>query len=66
MYGVLKSVALRIGLGVIIALLLLMFTVMLETIFYKNKKDIHLIVIFILMALIIYALGDIAVDLLHF
>ena len=66
MYGVLKSVALRIGLGIIIALLLLMFTVMLETIFYKNKKDIHLAVIFILMALIIYALGDIAVDMLNF
>ncbi len=66
MYEVLKNVALRIGLGIIISLLLLMLTVMLETIFYKNKKDIHLMVIFILMALIIYALGDIAVDMLHF
>ncbi len=66
MYQVLKDVALRIGLGIIFALLLLMFTVMIETIFYKNKRDIHLIVIFILLVLIIYALGDIALDILRF
>ncbi len=66
MYQVLRDIALRIGLGLIFALLLLIFTVMLETIFYKNNKQIHLIIIFILIALIIYALGDIAIDILHF
>ncbi len=66
MYQVLKDVALRIGLGIIFALILLVFTVMIETIFYKNKREIHLIAIFILIVLIIYALGDIALDILHF
>jgi hypothetical protein len=66
MYQVLMDVALRIGLGIIFTLLLLIFTVILDTIFYKNKKHIHLIVIFILVSLIIYAMGDIALDILHF
>lgn len=66
MYQVLRDVALRIGFGLIFALLLLIFTVMLETIFYKNNKQIHLIIVFILIGLIIYALGDIAIDILHF
>ncbi len=60
------DVALRIGLGIILAILLMIFIVMIDTIFYNNKNQIHLIVIFILMALIIYALGDIALDVLNF
>ncbi|VVB90720.1 Uncharacterised protein [uncultured archaeon] len=60
------DVALRIGLGIIIATLLIILTMMLDTIFYNNKNRIHLIVIFVLIALIIYALGDIAIDILHF
>lgn len=60
------DVALRIGLGVIFAILLILLTMMLDTIFYNNKNHIHLVVIFVLIALIIYALGDIAIDILHF
>lgn len=66
MYQVLMDVALRIGLGVIFAILLILLTMMLDTIFYNNKNHIHLVVIFVLIALIIYALGDIAIDILHF
>jgi len=66
MYQVLRDIALRIGLGIIFGLLLLILTVILDTLFYKNKKHIHLIVIFVLIALIIYAMGDIALDILHF
>jgi len=56
----------RIGLGIIFGMLLLMFTAMLKTIFYQKSKQINLIIVFILIALIAYALGDIALDLLHF
>jgi len=63
---ILKDVALRIGLGIIFGILLLMFTAMLKTIFYKNIKHINLFIVFILLALIAYALGDIALDILHF
>ena len=66
MIQILKDIALRIGLGIIFGLLLLMFTSMLKTIFYKNIKQINLIIVFVLLALIAYALGDIALDLLHF
>jgi hypothetical protein len=61
-----KDFALRIGLGIIFGVLLLMFTTMLKTIFYQNSKQINLIIVFILIALIAYALGDITLDLLHF
>ncbi len=65
MYQVLSDIALRLGLGLIIGIGLLLFTTALETLFYKNNKEIHLAVVILLMALIIYALGDIALDILH-
>lgn len=66
MIQILKDIALRLGLGIIFGVLLLMFTAMLKTIFYWNTKQINLIIVLILIALIAYALGDIALDLLHF
>ncbi|MBU3967003.1 MAG: hypothetical protein KKG76_06490 [Euryarchaeota archaeon] len=66
MIQILKDVALRIGLGIIFGVLLLMFIAMLKTIFYKNIKQINLFIVFILIALIAYALGDIALDILNF
>jgi len=63
---ILKDVALRIGLGIIFGLLLLIFISMLKTIFYKIVKQINIIIVFVLLALIAYALGDIALDLLNF
>jgi len=63
---ILKDIALRLGLGIIFGVLLLMFTSMLKTIFYRNTKQINLIIVLILIALIAYAIGDIALDLLHF
>jgi hypothetical protein len=65
MYQVISDIALRLGLGLIIGIGLLLFTTTLETIFYKNNKEIHLAVVILLLALIIYALGDIALDVLH-
>ncbi|NJD76926.1 MAG: hypothetical protein FIB08_07510 [Candidatus Methanoperedens sp.] len=64
MLAVLKDVALRFGLGLIIGVLLLILITIIETAFYKQSKRIHLIIIFFLIALIIYALGDIAIDIL--
>ena len=66
MIPILKDVALRIGLGIIFGMLLLMFTAMLKTIFYKNIKHINLIIVFVLIALIAYSIGDIVLDILHF
>jgi len=63
---ILKDIALRLGLGIIFGVLLLMFTSILKTIFYNNIKQINLIIVLILIALIAYAIGDIALDLLHF
>jgi hypothetical protein len=63
---ILKDVALRIGLGIIFGLLLLIFISMLKTIFYKIVKQINIIIVFVLLVLIAYALGDIAIDILHF
>jgi len=63
---ILKDVALRIGLGIIFGMLLLIFISMLKTIFYKIVKQINIIIIFVLLILIAYALGDIAIDILHF
>jgi len=63
---ILKDVALRIGLGIIFGLLLLIFISMLKTIFYKIVKQINIIIVFVLLTLIAYALGDIALDLLNF
>ncbi|MDO8727253.1 MAG: hypothetical protein Q7J35_14380 [Candidatus Methanoperedens sp.] len=66
MIQILKDVALRIGLGIIFGLLLLIFISMLKTIFYKIVKQINIIIVFVLLVLIAYALGDIAIDILHF
>ncbi len=64
MYQVLYDIALRLGLGIIIAAGLLILVIILQTIFYNNTRQIHLVIIGILIALIIYALGDIALDVL--
>ncbi len=64
MYQVLFDIALRLGLGIILAAGMLILVIILQTIFYNNIKEIHLIIIGILIALIIYALGDIALDVL--
>lgn len=65
MIQILYDVALRLGLGIILAVLLLMFIMILETAFYNYNKQIHLAVIIFLIGLIIYALGDIAIDILR-
>ncbi len=65
MLAVLKDVALRLGLGLILGVLLLIFLTMIETAFYKHSKGIHLVIVIVLIALIIYALGDIAIDVLR-
>ncbi|VVB91549.1 Uncharacterised protein [uncultured archaeon] len=64
MYQVLYDIALRLGLGIILAAGMLILVIILQTIFYNNTKKIHLVIIGILIALIIYALGDIALDVL--
>jgi len=64
MYQVLFDIALRLGLGIILAAGMLILVIILQTIFYNNTKAIHLVIIGILIALIIYALGDIALDVL--
>ncbi len=64
MYPLLYDIALRLGLGVLLGFLLMMFITIIETAFYPHNKQIHLAVIVLLIALIIYALGDIAIDIL--
>lgn len=64
MIQVLYDIALRLGLGLILGVLLMIFITMVETAFYNHNKQIHIIVIAILISLIIYALGDIAIDIL--
>lgn len=64
MYLVLYDIALRLGLGIILAAGMLILVIILQTIFYNNTKEIHLVIIGILVALIIYALGDLALDVL--
>jgi hypothetical protein len=65
MIQILYDIALRLGLGLILAVLLMIFITILETAFYNYNKQIHLVVIATLIALIIYALGDIAIDILR-
>lgn len=65
MYQILYDIALRLGLGLILAVGLLIFIIILETAFYKHNKKIHLVIVAMLIALIIYALGDIALDILR-
>ncbi len=62
----LYDIALRLGLGLIMGVLLLILIIILETAFYNHSKEIHLAFIIFLIALVIYALGDIAIDILHF
>jgi hypothetical protein len=65
MYPLLYDIALRLGLGILIGFLLMMFITILETAFYTHNKQIHLAVIVFLIGLIVYALGDIAIDILR-
>ena len=65
MYQVLYDIALRFGIGLILGVSLLILITIVETAFYNQSKQIHFAVIIILLALIIYALGDIAIDILH-
>ena len=66
MIQVLSDIALRLGLGLILGVMLMIFITIVETAFYNNNKQIHIIVIAVLISLIIYALGDIAIDILGF
>ncbi len=65
MIQILYDIALRLGLGLILGVLLIIFITILETGFYNYKKYIHVAVIALLVSLIIYALGDIAIDILR-
>jgi hypothetical protein len=65
MIQILYDLALRLGLGLILGVVLTIFIIILETAFYNHYKQIHIVVIVFLIALIIYALGDIAIDVLH-
>ncbi len=65
MIQILYDIALRLGLGLILGVLLMIFITMLEMAFYNHNKQIHLVVIALLISLIIYALGDIAIDILR-
>ncbi len=65
MIQILYDIALRLGLGLLMGILLMIFITIIETAFYNYNKQIHLVVIAILIALIIYALGDIAIDILR-
>ncbi|MFA4935560.1 MAG: hypothetical protein WC568_06960 [Candidatus Methanoperedens sp.] len=65
MIQILYDIALRLGLGLIIGVVLIIFITILETAFYNHNKQIHLVVIALLIGLIIYALGDIAIDFLR-
>ncbi|MDP2845854.1 MAG: hypothetical protein Q8N79_07265 [Candidatus Methanoperedens sp.] len=65
MIQILFDIALRLGLGLIIGVVLIIFITIVETAFYAHNKQIHIIVIAVLISLIIYALGDIAIDILR-
>lgn len=65
MIQILYDIALRLGLGLLMGIVLIIFITIIETAFYNYNKQIHLVVIAILIALIIYALGDIAIDILR-
>ena len=65
MHQALYDIALRLGFGLIMGVLLLVLIIILETAFYNHSKKIHLTFIVVLIALVIYALGDIVIDILH-
>ncbi len=64
MLQLIYDIALRLGLGLIFGLLILLITSILSTAFYNQSRKIHMALIIFLLALIIYALGDIAIDIL--
>ncbi len=65
MIQILYDIALRLGLGLILGVMLIIFITIVETAFYNHNKQIHIVVIAFLIALIIYALGDIAIEILR-
>ncbi len=65
MIQVFYDIAIRLGLGLILGALLLIFIMILETAFYQHTGQIHTIVIIFVIFLVIYALGDIAIDVFH-
>lgn len=65
MIQILYDIALRLGLGLILGVVLIIFITILETAFYNHNKQIHLVVIALLIGLIIYAIGDIALEILR-
>ncbi len=65
MIRVLYDIALRLGFGLILGALLLILIAIVETAFYNYNKQIHLVIVVILISLIIYALGDIAIDVMQ-
>ena len=64
MIRILYDIALRLGLGLILGVLLMILITIIETAFYNYHKQTHLFIVMILMSLIIYALGDIGIDIL--
>ncbi len=65
MIRILYEIALRLGFGLILGVLLIILITIIETAFFNYNKKIHLLIIVFLIALIIYALGDIAIDILQ-
>jgi hypothetical protein len=65
MIRILYVIALRLGLGLILGVLLMILITITETAFYKYHKQIHLSIVAVLISLIIYALGDIGIDILR-
>lgn len=64
MIQLLYDIALRLGLGLILGVLLMILITIIETAFYNYNKQIHLFIVAVLISLIIYALGDIGIDIL--
>ncbi len=64
MINILYDIALRLGLGLILGVLLIMLITLIETAFYNYNKQIHLFIVAVLISLIIYALGDLGIDVL--
>jgi NhaP-type Na+/H+ or K+/H+ antiporter len=65
MIQLLYDIALRLGLGLILGVLLIILITIIETAFYNYHKQIHLLIVASLISLIIYALGDIGIDILR-
>jgi hypothetical protein len=65
MIQLLYDIALRLGLGLILGVLLMILITIIETAFYNYHKQIHLLIVVSLISLIIYALGDIGIDILR-